>query len=108
MKLPSKLILSALFLIVISSPAFPIRRERVVDKWRPIHYLVKIRLNRELTEIESAKTQIDIRALKRLSVIDLDFGELTTDRVSLNSKQIAFTHQNGQLNIQLPEPDNGG
>ena len=108
MKLVSKLLLSTLFLIVISSPAFPTRKERVVDKWKPIHYLVNIKLNRQLTEIESAKTQIDIKALKRLSVIDLDFGELTTDRVNLNSKPIQFTHQNGQLNLQLPEPVNAG
>jgi aminopeptidase N len=99
------------FLAVISfsiTTTFAIRRERLIEAWQPRHYLVNITLNDQLTEIVSARAEIDVEVLKRLSVIDLDFGDLTTESVSLNSKQTSFEHRNGTLEINLPEPANAG
>jgi aminopeptidase N len=100
-----------LFLAVLSfsiTTTFSIRRERLIEAWQPRHYLVNITLNDQLTEIVSARAEIDVEVLKRLSVIDLDFGDLTTEAVSLNSKPTSFEHRNGKLEIQLSEPANAG
>ncbi len=99
------------FLVVLSfsiTTTFAIRRERLIDAWQPRHYLVNITLNDQLTEIVSARAEIDVEVLKRLSVIDLDFGDLTTEAVSLNSKPTSFEHRNGKLEIKLSEPANVG
>src|SRR5262245_38846264 len=93
-----------LVLLLSVEVAFGIRKERVVDTWKPTHYVVNITLNDQLSEISAASARIEIVAVKKLSVIDLDFGELTTDRVTLNSNPIAFVHKNGKLEIKLPTP----
>ncbi len=108
---PLVFIRSLLFLAVISFPfsaPLAVRRERTVDAWQPKHYLVNIVLNDQLTEIVSASARIEIVALKTLSLIDLDFGDLKTDAVSLNSRPTPFEHRNGKLEIKLPEPVNAG
>jgi aminopeptidase N len=85
-----------------------VRKERVVDTWRPNHYLVSITLNDQLSEIVAAQVQIDIVALKQLSVVDLDFGELTTDSVRVNNSAATFDHRNGLLAVRLSQPVNAG
>src|SRR5258705_6399409 len=100
-----------LFLAVLSfsiTTTFAIRRERVIDGLQPRHYLVNITLNDQLNEIVSARAEIEVEVLKSLSVIDLDFGDLTTEAVSLNSKSTSFDHRNGKLEIKLSEPANVG
>jgi aminopeptidase N len=93
----------AIVVVVFSAlTTFALRRERLIDAWRPTNYNVSITLNDSLTEITQAQTNIDIVALKPLGVIDLDFGELKTDSVTLNGKPIPFIHQNGKLQITLP------
>ena len=90
------------FLVLLfSSSAIAARVERLIDKWQPQHYLVNISLDDQLTEISSASARIDIRILKPTRVIDLDFGELTVDRVTINSKALEFTHKDGQLLVTL-------
>jgi aminopeptidase N len=91
-----------LFLLFASS-VFAARIERLIDKWRPEHYLVNLTLNDQLSEITVAQASINVLILKQTNLIDLDFGELTTDKVTLNSKPLTFTHSNGKLNITLPE-----
>ena len=92
-----------LLLLFVSSSALAARTERLIDKWQPQHYLVNISLNDQLTEISSASARIYVRILKPTRVIDLDFGELTIDRVTLNSKPLEFTHKDGLLLVTLSE-----
>src|ERR1700752_3504782 len=90
-------------LLLFTSSALAARVERVIDSWQPQHYLVNITLNDQLSEISSASARIYIRILKPTRVIDLDFGELTVDRVTLNSKPVEFTHKDGKLLVTLSE-----
>jgi aminopeptidase N len=99
----ARVILSFTFILLLLSAALAARVERVIDTWRPTHYLVNLTLNDQLSEITSASASIDILILKQTNLIDLDFGELTTDSVTLNSKPLQFTHQNGKLLITLPD-----
>jgi aminopeptidase N len=95
----------SVIMIVVAFSAlttFALRRERLIDAWRPTNYNVAITLNDSLTEITQAQTDIDIVALKPLRVIDLDFGEMKTDSVTLHGKPVPFLHQNGKLQITLP------
>jgi len=90
--------------VILSAMAtFAVRRERLIDTWRPVHYDVAIALNDQLTEITAAKADIDIVALKELSVIDIDFGEMQTDAVKLDGNFVAYLHRNGKLEIKLPK-----
>ena len=94
-------------LLLLSYPcsvSFAARVERLIDTWQPQHYLVNITLDDQLTTITSATTLIDILILKPTSLIDLDFGEMTIDAVTLNSKPVSFTHKDGKLKISLLEP----
>jgi aminopeptidase N len=79
------------------------RVERVIDTWRPTHYLVNITLNDQLSEITSATVGINVTILKPTRVIDLDFGELRVNRVSINRNEVPFTHRDGKLLFTLPE-----
>jgi aminopeptidase N len=85
-----------------------IRHERLIDGWQPKHYSVTITLNEQLSEIVSARAEIDIVTLKSSSLIDLDFGDLTADSVSVNARPVAFDHRNGKLDVQLPEAVGSG
>ena len=99
----SRLLTLALLLSVCASIAFAVRRERLIDSWRPLHYAVDLTLDAKLKEITSAETRIDLVAVKQLSIIDFDFGELTTDKVTVNANPVSFVHKNGKLTVQLPE-----
>lgn len=100
--------LSLVLLALCISHVFAARVERLIDTWRPEHYLVNITLNNQLSEITSASTKINILVLKPTNLIDLDFGDLTTDSVTLNSQTVPFTHKDGKLHINLPEGANAG
>ena len=93
-----------LFILLLVSPAFAARVERLIDTWRPEHYIVNLTLNDALSEITSASARINVLIVKQTSVIDFDFGELTTTGVTLNSKPLSFEHKTGKLNITLPAP----
>jgi len=97
-----------LCLALLLSTAVATRVEHVVDTWRPTHYLVNITLNDQLSEITSASTRVYVKILKPTRVIDLDFGELAIDRVTLDSKPARFTHAGGKLLIDLPSPGKVG
>ncbi|HEU4933461.1 MAG TPA: hypothetical protein VFT48_15360, partial [Pyrinomonadaceae bacterium] len=109
--LPLRLCASArviFLLLVVASSALAARVERLIANWQPQHYLVNITLNDQLSEITSASARIYVRILKPTRMIDLDFGELTVDRVTLNSKALEFTHKNGKLLITLSEDTRPG
>jgi aminopeptidase N len=95
-------------LALLLSTAVAARVERLIDTWKPTHYLVNITLDDKLSEITSASTRVYVKILKPTRVIDLDFGELTIDRVTLDSKPARFTHAGGKLLVDLPSPGKVG
>jgi len=88
--------------------ALAIRRERVVDAWRPTNYVVNLRFDDRLTEIVEARAEINILAVKKLSLVDLDFGDLTVDSVILNASSAPFEQKNETLAVHLPVPLDAG
>ena len=108
MKNPSRLSLPLLFIFLVASVAHAARVERLIDTWQPKNYLVTISLNDQLSEIEYANVRIDVLILKPTNLIDLDFGDLTIDKVTLDTKTVEFTHRDGKLNINLPQRSQPG
>ena len=101
MKKPSYSRFGLLALILFTAHIiYGARVERLIDAWQPKHYVVNIALNEQLSEIASATARIDVLILKPTSLIDLDFGELTIDAVTLDSKPASFTHKDGKLKNQ--------
>ena len=98
----------AVLFITCGNGVFAARVERSVDTWKPIHYQVNIKLDSQLTQIASATTRIDIVALKKLSLVDLDFGDLAIDNVSVDSSTVPFSYRNERVVINLAEPVNAG
>jgi len=78
------------------------RRERVINSWRPIHYDVALSFNDQLTEISSARTEIALEVLvTNLTKIDLDFGEMPIDAVTVESSPARFERKPGLLEVML-------
>jgi aminopeptidase N len=104
--------LRLLFLVTILlcslSTSLGIRRERMIDTWRPLHYVVNITLDDRLSEIVEARAEIEVLVLKKVSHIDLDFGDLTIDAVGLNATATQFEHKGGILDIKLPQQSEAG
>ena len=111
MRLPLRLCAFARVLLsfaLVFSTALAARVERLIDTWRPTHYLVNITLNDQLSEITAASTRIFVSILKPTRTIDLDFGDLTVDSVSFNSAPVPFTHKDGKLLLTLPQAAGAG
>lgn len=95
------LLLSALLLASATSVCAA-RRERFIDTWRPVDYNVALTLNDGLTEITKARTEVTIQILKdHVTAVDLDFGELTVDAVTIDRKATKFDQTPGLLNVHL-------
>ncbi|MGH9927955.1 MAG: M1 family metallopeptidase [Pyrinomonadaceae bacterium] len=94
--------LLALLLLGFVTQSFAARTERLIDAWKPTNYNVSLTLDEKLTEITSARTEITILSLKdSLSQIDLDFGELPVDAVTVNNQSAQYTRSAGLINIKL-------
>jgi aminopeptidase N len=90
--------------VVFTSPVvFAARVERLIDTWQPKNYVVSLTLNDQLSEIVTGRARIDVLVLKKTALIDLDFGELKTTSVTVDSKPAPFTHRNGKLEVTLAE-----
>ncbi|HEV7842520.1 MAG TPA: M1 family metallopeptidase, partial [Pyrinomonadaceae bacterium] len=99
--------LLALLFLTTFQLALAERRERVVDTWKPLDYDVALTLDDQLTEITSARTKISIYVLKGpLAIIDLDFGAMPVDSVTVNNQAARFEQSNGNLNVTLSKPAN--
>jgi aminopeptidase N len=95
----------ALLLLSALTVALAERRERLIDSWRPVHYDVSLTFNDQLTELTRAETKISVLVLKGpLKVIDLDFGQMTVNRVEIKNRPVRFEQRDGKLNVQLAEP----
>jgi len=97
-----------LFSALLSSTTFAARVERLIDTWRPTHYLVNITLNDQLSEIASASARIYLTIVKPTREIDVDFGDLTVDRVILNGNSSTFLRRDGKLHFDLPQAASPG
>lgn len=95
-------------IILLASTTFAARVERLIDTWRPTHYLVNITLNDQLAEISSASARIYLTIVKPTREIDVDFGDLTVDRVTLNGNLSTFLRRNGKLHFALPQAASPG
>jgi aminopeptidase N len=95
--------------LLLSSYVLATRHERLIEGWRPTHFNVSIKLDDRLTQISRARTEITIEVLRdQLTVIDLDFGELDVDGVSVDGVPAKFDRSPGRLNVQLSRPVNKG
>src|SRR5215471_3344907 len=100
---PRLCLLALLLLLLAASSSFGARKERIVDGWRPTGFDVQLTFNDALTEITRARTEISIQVLKEsLSTIDLDFGEMPVDAVTIAGHPAPFTRSPGLLTVQLP------
>ena len=85
------------------------RRERLIQNWRPLHYDVTLTLDDKLSELTRAETRLDALVLRnRLTVIDLDFGALTIDGVSVNGVPARYERQGERLDVFLASPARRG
>lgn len=104
-RIPLPILLLALVLSGFVGQSFAARRERLINSWRPTHYQVSLTFNERLTEITSARAEITILTLKdSVTQIDLDFGELAVDSVTVNNRTAPYERSAGLLNVNLPEP----
>ena len=102
---PPSLALLALLLLYAFQLSPAQRPERVVDSWRPVDYDVALTLNDRLTEITRARTRINISVLKGpLAILDLDFGQMPVDSVTVNDRASMFRQGGGRLLITLQRP----
>jgi aminopeptidase N len=101
-----------LLLVALSSFALAERRERLVQNWRPLHYDVTLTFDDKLSELTRAETRLEALVLgDKLSVIDLDFGALAIDSVSVNERPARYERpqQGGErLNVFLARPARRG
>jgi aminopeptidase N len=97
------------FAFSLAAPMQGARHERVVDAWQPLNYDVAITLNDELTAITKARAEITIQILRdNLTVVDLDFGEMDVDAVTVDGSAAKFDRPPGLLNVQLSRAANKG
>jgi aminopeptidase N len=89
--------------------AFAERRERHVENWRPLHYDVTLAFNNELSELTRAETKLDALVLRDgVALIDLDFGALTIDALSVGGRPARYERQGERLNVFLARPAQRG
>ena len=94
--------------LLLCSTAVAARVERLIDTWRPTHYLVNITLDDQLSEITSASARIYLTIVKPTREINIDFGDLPVDRVTLNGSSSTFLRRNDKLHFALPQAASAG
>ena len=99
-----RLTFAGAILILLALPVAAQRKERVIDSWKPLHYDVNLSFNEEMTEISSARTEISVEVLaQNLATVDLDFGEMTIDSVTVAGQTAQFLRAPEKLNVALPQ-----
>ena len=94
--------LLAIILLLLSFNSSAKRSERLVDTWKPLHYDVTIKFNDQLSEITSARTEISALVLKdNVKTLDLDFGAMLIDSVTLNGQSAHYEKQPEVLDVEL-------
>lgn len=102
-------LLAAVLLVIVLPLNVPAqRRERIVDTWRPLHYDVAVAFNDQLSEI-TARTKITLQVIQPgLTRIDLDFGDMPVDSVSVSGAPARFERKPDLLNVILDRPAKKG
>src|SRR5713226_10125084 len=91
------------------TPAVAQRRERAIETWKPQHDDVSITLNDQLTELAKAQTEITALILKdNVSIIDLDFGSLEIDAVTIGTQPARYERKPELLNVFLGQGARAG
>jgi aminopeptidase N len=107
-KRSATLVFLSLWFVLILGMAVPstlaARRERLIDSWKPINYDITLAFNDQLSEIASARVAITVQAIKDVSTIDLDFGDLTVDSVTVDGTATPFSRAPGLLKVELAKP----
>jgi aminopeptidase N len=99
------LLATTLLLLGFVSHGFATRKERLIDDWKPTNYNVSLTFDDKLSKITSARAEITILALKdALAQIELDFGELPIDAVTVNRQSVQYTRTRGRLSLKLLQP----
>ncbi|HEY5883952.1 MAG TPA: M1 family metallopeptidase [Pyrinomonadaceae bacterium] len=97
----ARLLLITIILLTFASTAISVRRERLIDTWKPLHYNVNIHLNEQLSEITSAKTEVSLLVLKdNVTRIDFDFGTMPITAVTLDGDVVPYERPEGRLNLK--------
>ena len=98
-----------LLLVALCSIVVAARRERLIENWRPLHYDVTLAFDNELATLTRAETKLDALVLRdALAVIDLDFGALTIDSLSVGGRTARYERQGEQLRVFLARPARRG
>jgi aminopeptidase N len=98
-----------LLLLALSTLARAERRERRIEGWRPVHYNVTLVFNNELSELTRAETRLDALVLSNnLTVVDLDFGALAIDSVSVGGRPVRYERRGERLDVYLARPARRG
>lgn len=85
------------------------RRERAVDTWRPLHYDVALAFNDQLTELTTARTEITLQVIRAdLIRIELDFGDMPVDAVSVSGVPARFERTPELLTVILERAAKSG
>lgn len=93
---------ATLVLLVLVVPLGATRRERLIESWKPLHYSVSLSFDDQLTTITTGKTEITILALRdNLTQVDLDFGEMPVDAVTVDGQSAPFERSTGHLDVKL-------
>ena len=96
------LLASVLLLLALPLNAPAQRRERAVDTWKPLHYDVSVAFNDQLTELTTARTEITLQVITPdLTRIDLDFGDMPVDSVSVSGAPARFERKPELLTVIL-------
>ncbi|MEO8043142.1 MAG: M1 family metallopeptidase, partial [Acidobacteriota bacterium] len=81
------------------------RKERVIESWQPTHFDVVINFDRDLSQVTSATTTIDVRARKgHVAMVDLDFGSMQVSAVRVDGRSARFAQHDEKLDVFLEAP----
>ena len=100
----SRLLVLTLLLLSTSTPGVAERHERLIDGWRPIHFEVSITFDEKLSQLLSARTEVTVQIEKdAVGLIDLDFGVMPVDSLSVGGKPASFVQKDGKLVVTLAQ-----
>jgi len=91
-------------ILCLATQVFAVRHERLIDSWKPVNYNVSLIFSDRLSELTSAKAEITVLSLRdTLSQINLDFGEMPVDSVTVNNQAAPYDRSGGNVNIRLAQ-----
>ncbi|MCA1640472.1 MAG: hypothetical protein LC785_00500 [Acidobacteria bacterium] len=103
------LVVALALVALCQSVAFAERRERLVEGWRPVHYEVSLAFDDRLSEVTRAEAKITVLILRDgIGTVDLDFGEMIVDGVSVGGAPARYERPPGRLDVSLARPARRG